>query len=63
MADLGPNYIACDPRDRSEVIIPLFDETGRCWGVLDVDSHDTGAFGDRDVDGLLTVLRRAGLTH
>src|SRR5262245_37231031 len=34
---LGPNYIACDPRDQSELVIPLIDEQGTCWGVLDVD--------------------------
>ncbi|MBK8266881.1 MAG: hypothetical protein IPK83_00670 [Planctomycetes bacterium] len=36
VAELGENYIACDPRDRSEVVIPLFEESGECWGVLDV---------------------------
>src|SRR5258705_287170 len=43
-AELGPNYIACDPRDRAEVAIPLFDDKGACWGVFDVDSWDVGAF-------------------
>jgi len=62
VADLGPNYIACDPRDRSELVIPLFDESGRCYGVLDLDSHEVGAFAWTDLDGLLTLLRRAGLT-
>ena len=62
VAELGENYIACDPRDRSEVVIPLFDETGRCWGVLDVDSHELGAFSDADVTGLGRLLRKAGLT-
>jgi putative methionine-R-sulfoxide reductase with GAF domain len=60
--DLGENYIACDPADRSEIVLPLLDERGLCWGVLDVDSHDVGAFGDEDVDGLLLLLRKAGLT-
>ncbi|MFH0981341.1 MAG: GAF domain-containing protein [Planctomycetota bacterium] len=60
--DLGADYIACDPRDQSEVVIPLFDAGGRCWGVLDLDSHNVGAFDDRDVVGLTQVLRAAGLT-
>src|SRR5262245_9453352 len=30
--DLGANYIACDPRDRSEIVVPLIDERGGCWG-------------------------------
>ena len=61
--DLGPNYIACDPRDRSEVVIPLLEPGGRCWGVLDLDSHEVGSFGADDVAGLVEVLRAAGLTE
>ncbi len=60
--DLGDNYVACDPRDQSEVVIPLLDEDGRCWGVLDLDSHAVGAFDDRDVIGLTQVLHAAGLS-
>ncbi len=63
VAELGEDYIACDPQDRSELVIPLFDEAGECWGVLDLDSHQVGAFSDRDVAGLLPLLRRAGLTR
>lgn len=58
--ELGDNYVACDPRDRSEVVIPLFDDGDGCWGVLDLDSHEVGAFDDRDVAGLERVLNRAG---
>jgi putative methionine-R-sulfoxide reductase with GAF domain len=60
--DLGASYIACDPRDRSEVILPLLESDGTCWGVLDLDSHEVGSFNDDDVAGLLSVLRAAGLT-
>jgi len=59
---LGPNYVACDPRDQSEVVIPLFDADGECWGVLDLDSHEVGAFDGQDVAGLLQVLMASGLT-
>jgi putative methionine-R-sulfoxide reductase with GAF domain len=59
---LGRSYIACDPRDRSELVIPLFETDGRCWGVLDLDSFEAGAFGVEDVEGLLGALQRAGLT-
>lgn len=61
VAELGPDYIACDPRDRSEVVVPLIDEGGRCWAVLDLDSHDVDAFDERDVAGLERVLRAAEL--
>ncbi len=60
--ELGPNYIACDPRDRSEVVVPLFEAGGRCFGVLDLDSHTPAAFDEGDVAGLQRVLRAAGLT-
>ena len=61
--ELGEAYIACDPRDRSEVVLPLFDELGACWGVLDLDSHETNSFDAADVAGLQRVLLAAGLTH
>lgn len=60
---LGPNYVACDPRDQSEVVVPLFDDTGMCWGVLDADSYDLGGFAERDARSLQSVMRRWGLTH
>ncbi len=62
VADLGADYIACDPRDRSEVVVPLLDRDGDCWGVLDADSHELAAFSQRDVEGLVRVLAAAGLT-
>lgn len=62
VANLRAGYIACDPRDRSEAVIPLFEPDGEtCWGVLDADSHDVNAFTERDIEGLLAVLQRAGL--
>lgn len=60
--ELGPNYVACDPRDRSEVVVPCLDSDGTCWGVLDLDSHQVAAFSQADVVGLQMVLRAAGLT-
>jgi putative methionine-R-sulfoxide reductase with GAF domain len=62
VATLGENYVACDPRDRSEVVVPCLDADGSCWGVLDLDSHALGAFGEHDVRGLTAMLLAAGLT-
>lgn len=59
---LGANYVACDPRDQAELVIPLFDEGGECWGVLDADSFDVGAFDVDDLRGMENVLLAAGLT-
>lgn len=29
---LGENYIACDPKDQSEVVVPVLNADGSCWG-------------------------------
>ncbi|MCA9291170.1 MAG: hypothetical protein KDA25_08575 [Phycisphaerales bacterium] len=59
---LGAHYIACDPRDRSEIVVPCLDASGACWGVLDVDSWDLASFDVHDDAGLRRVLRAAQLT-
>jgi len=59
---LGDDHIVCDPENRSEVVVPCFDEAGSCWGVLDVDSRSLSAFTDEDAEGLRRCLRAAGLT-
>lgn len=61
VAALGQGYIACDPRDRSELVIPLF-EGDTCWGVLDADSYEAGAFTADDAVSMLDLMRVAGLT-
>ena len=61
VAGLGEAYVACDPRDRSEVAVPVLDRSGECRAVLDLDSREPGAFGDRDAAGLKEVLAAAGL--
>lgn len=60
--DLGENYVACDPRDQSEVVLPCLEPDGTAWGVLDLDSFDVGSFTSADAAGLAGVLRAAGLS-
>jgi putative methionine-R-sulfoxide reductase with GAF domain len=62
VATLGPNYIACDPRDRSEAVIPCLNPDGSCWGVLDADSYDLSAFGPADIRGMTELVERFGLS-
>jgi putative methionine-R-sulfoxide reductase with GAF domain len=59
--DLGDGYVACDPRDMSEIVVPIIDgATGRCTAVLDLDSFEVGSFDERDEAGLKKVLTAAG---
>lgn len=62
VANLGEGYVACDPRDTSELVIPLIDESGACWGVYDADSFDVGSFDETDARETLALLVRAQLT-
>ena len=59
---LTEGYIACDPNDRGEVVIPLFEPDGSCWGVLDLDSHEADVFDDRDVAELTRLMESIGLS-
>ncbi len=60
--NLGERYILCDPRDRSEVIIPLFNDDGSCYGVLDLDSHDHNAFNEHDVVELRRLMESTAIS-
>ena len=62
VAELGQGYIACDPRDRSEVVLPCLEAPGRAWGVLDLDSHDLASFSASDAHHLGALLAVAGLS-
>lgn len=62
VAALGEGYIACDPRDLAELVVPLFDRANNIWGVLDLDSYTRGAFTARDAGALHACLVAAGLT-
>ncbi len=62
VAVLGAGYIACDPRDKSELVIPLFEGDGTCWGVLDADSYEVGAFTESDARSLAAAVEAIGLS-
>ena len=50
-----PGHIACDASARSEIVVPVFDPTGELIAVLDLDSHEPGAFDETDQEGLELV--------
>ena len=59
-----PGHIACDSRTESEIVVPVFDESGVLAAVLDVDSTEPDAFDAEDKAGLeaicATLLKGAG---
>jgi len=59
---LGEGYVACDPRDVAELVIPCMDEDRSCWGVLDADSFERACFDKHDAAEIWEVLSAAGLT-
>jgi GAF domain-containing protein len=56
-----PGHIACDSRSRSEIVIPVFDATGRLFAVFDLDSADVAAFDDEDAKHLARIVGRFAL--
>ena len=46
-----PGHIACDGASNSELVIPIHRD-GQVWGVLDIDSPETGRFTQADAQGL-----------
>lgn len=55
--ELGESYIACDPRDLSELVVPVADQTGQVLGVLDLDSYAESAFDETDQSALEEIAR------
>lgn len=47
-----PGHITCDAHARSEIVVPVMNDSGALIGVLDVDSAEPGAFDDEDRRGL-----------
>jgi len=54
---LGDQHIECDPRNQSEIAVPVYDKDGKVWAVFDVDSESKAAFDDVDQRWLETVMR------
>lgn len=43
-----PDHIACSSLSQSEIVVPLFDSDGRCFGVLDIDDDKPAQFDATD---------------
>ena len=47
-----PGHIACDSRSKSEIVVPLKNDSGEIIGVLDVDSEKLNSFDNIDAEWL-----------
>ena len=54
-----PGHIACDPRSRSEIAVPVM-AGGKVTAVLDIDSTKPGQFDEDDVPPLAKILGLLG---
>jgi GAF domain-containing protein len=53
-----PGHITCDPRSRSEIVVPVFGQQGDLIAVLDIDSDHLNAFDAEDARGLERIVSR-----
>jgi GAF domain-containing protein len=63
--DEFPGHIACSSASRSEIVVPIFDRTGKPLAVLDIDSDKLNDFSDIDADGLekIAALITGNVAH
>lgn len=52
-----PGHIACDSQSASEVVVPVFDRSGRLIAVFDVDATELAAFDEVDAQWLEAILK------
>jgi L-methionine (R)-S-oxide reductase len=50
-------HITCDPRSKSEIVIPVFGRDGALIAVLDIDSERRSTFDQQDAAGLERIVR------
>ena len=55
--DRFEGHIACSSNTKSELVIPCFDQDGRLFGVLDIDSDQPNFFTWQDANQLDQMLR------
>lgn len=51
-----PGHITCDPRSRSEIVVPVFAADGSLIAVLDIDSSVPDGFSEEDRIGLESLV-------
>ncbi|MDX5382554.1 MAG: GAF domain-containing protein [Rhodobacterales bacterium] len=51
-----PGHIACSSSTRSEIVLPVFNGSGKLLGVFDIDSDQPDAFTETDAAALGAIL-------
>jgi L-methionine (R)-S-oxide reductase len=51
-----PGHITCDPRSRSEIVVPVFDASGALIAVFDIDSSVPNGFDEEDGVGVEAMV-------
>jgi GAF domain-containing protein len=54
-----PGHVACDPRSKSEIALPVFGVNEKVVAVFDVDSDERGSFDETDQKWLQKILKQA----
>lgn len=52
-----PGHIACDPRSKSEIVLPVRNSNNEIIGVLDIDGRELNAFDKTDEQELSRIIR------
>lgn len=55
--DEFPGHIVCSSASKSEIVVPVFDESGEVAMVLDVDSDELNDFSQVDAEGLQNIVK------
>lgn len=54
--DKFPGHIACSSLSRSEIVVPMFDDSGTVTAVLDIDSEHLATFDECDKEWLEKIV-------
>ena len=52
-----PGHIACSSLSRSEIVVPMYDDSHTFRGVLDIDSTRLNDFNEDDKEGLECIIK------
>lgn len=52
-----PGHVACDPRSKSEIVLPVQNNNDEIIGVLDIDGKELNAFDKTDEQELYGIIR------